>query len=155
MEPIKIHIEVNLGEATLALLSSFVPSGQPVIEAARTETAELQPKKAEKKAKPAAQPAAKPEPEPAPEPAPVMGADPEGTGAEDIGDLPPDDAPDPVKKTPTEDDARQAVKAARERGVPAKVIKEYMKGTFDIASSVECPADRRQELIDGLNKLAA
>ena len=153
MEPIKINIEVNLGEATLALLSSFVPSGQPVIKATRTETAEPQPKKAEKKAKPAAQPAVKPES--MPEPAPMMGADPEGTGAEDIGDLPPDDAPDPVKKTPTEDDARQAVKAARDRGVPAKVIKEYMKGSFDIASSVECPADRRQELIEGLNKLAA
>lgn len=157
MEPIKIHIEVNLGEATLALLSSFVPSGHPTKEATTTEAAE--PKKStEKKAKAAPKPAELPAlPEPEPAPAPVMGADPEGTGAEDIGDLPPDDAPDPVKKapTPTEDDARQAVKAARNRGVPAKAIKEYMKGTFDIASSVECPADRRQELIDGLNKLAA
>ena len=93
----------------------------------------------------------------APAPAQVtqpMPESPAAAPAEDE-DLPPDDAPAPSKSTPTEDDARQAVKAARGRGVPAKVIKEYMQKDFNIASSVECPAERRQELIDGLNNLAA
>ena len=77
-----------------------------------------------------------------------------GQFVEDDDDLPPSDAPAP-KKTPTEDDARQAVKAARSRGVPAKTVKDLMRDSFNIASSVECPAERRQELIDALNQLAA
>ena len=135
MEPIKIQIEVNLGEATLDILKTFAPA----LGASEVKTPAPAP---EKKAKPAAAPAPAPVEEPAPA-EPVM------------EDLPPDDAPDPVKPTPTEDDARQAVKAARSRGVSAKVIKDYMKDSFNIATSVECPAERRQELIDGLNRLAA
>ena len=95
---------------------------------------------------PLPEPEAVEEPKEEPAPASALAAD---------DDLPPDDAPAPAKKTPTEDDARQAVKAARGRGVPAKAIKDYMQETFNIASSVECPAERRQELIEGLNKLAA
>lgn len=133
MEPIKIQIEVNLGEATLDILKNFVPT----LGASETTAPAPAP---QKKAKPAQDPAPVEEPAPA---EPVM------------EDLPPDDAPDPVKPTPTEDDARQAVKAARSRGVTAKAIKDYMKESFNIATSVECPAERRQELIDGLNKLAA
>lgn len=132
MEPIKIQIEVNLGEATLDILKSFAPA----LGASETKKPAPAP---EKKAKPA------PVAEPAPAAEPVM------------DDLPPDDAPDPTpaKPTPTEDDARQAVKNARSRGVTAKAIKDYMKESFNIATSVECPAERRQELIDGLNGLAA
>lgn len=132
MEPIKIQIEVNLGEATLDILKSFAPA----LGASETKKPAQVP---EKKAKPA------PVAEPAPTAEPVM------------EDLPADDAPDPApaKPTPTEDDARQAVKNARSRGVTAKAIKDYMKESFNIATSVECPAERRQELIDGLNGLAA
>ena len=137
MEPIKIQIEVNLGEATLDILKTFAPA----LGASEVKKPAPAP---EKKAKPAAAPAPAPVAEPAPA-EPVM------------EDLPPDDAPDPTpaKPTPTEDDARQAVKAARSRGVTAKAIKDYMKESFNIATSVECPAERRQELIDGLNGLAA
>jgi hypothetical protein len=85
------------------------------------------------------------DPAPAPAPAPATVADDD--------DLP--EAPAPKQATPSENDARQAVKAARDRGVSAKVIKEYMQSTFGIASSVECPADRRAELIQGLANLAA
>ena len=139
MEPIKINIEVNLGNATLDILKTFAPA----LGASEAKTPAPAP---EKKAKPAA--AAAPAPAPVAEPAPAEPV---------MEDLPPDDAPDPApaKPTPTEDDARQAVKAARSRGVSAKVIKDYMKDSFNIASSVECPAERRQELIDGLNRLAA
>lgn len=133
MEPIKINIEVSLSEATIAALKGiFGAQVIPTSTVVNTMT---------EKSAPAA-------------PAPV-GADPTGTGAEDDDDLPPAEAFEPKKPTPSEDDARQAVKAARSRGVLAKTIKDFMRDTFNIASSVECPAERRQELIDGLNKLAA
>lgn len=152
MDPIKINVNVEVGlkQTTLeALAAIFTPwkgctctcnciedDPQPEPEKPQPE-----PKRKAKKTEPAPEPEA---PAPDPEPAPA-----------DDDDLPPDDAPAPKKATPTEDDARQAVKAARGRGVPAKAIKDYMQETFNIASSVECPAERRQELIEGLNKLAA
>ena len=151
MEPLKINIEVSLSETTLEAIKALfgpqiVPAGHQIdLDSLVSDT------KPKKTKKPAAQPAPEPQPQPQPQP---QGADPDGTGAEDIGDLPPDDAPAP-KPTPTESDARNAVQAARKRGVPAAKVKEYMKDSFGISSSVECPAERRQELIDGLNKLAA
>ena len=153
MEPIKINVNVEVGlkqttlEALAAIFNPWKGCTCANIESdpqPEPEKPQPEPKRKEKKSESA------PEPQPQPQ-----GEDPEGTGAEDIDDLPPDDAPAPKKATPTEDDARQAVKAARDRGVPAKTIKALMKDTFDIASSVECPAERRQELIDKLNKLAA
>ena len=147
MDPIKINIEVEVGlkQTTIDTIrqifgAQIVSTSAPVPEAPATAP-QSEPKRKEKPA-----PAPAPEPEPVEAPASALAAD---------DDLPPDDAPAPAKKTPTEDDARQAVKAARSRGVAAKTIKDFMKETFDIASSVECPAERRQELIDGLNKLAA
>ena len=139
MDPIKINVNVEVGlkqttlEALARIFGTAMIVAQP--EAIPAPTTEIQPD------------AERPQPEaPAPDPEPAPADD---------DDLPPDDAPAPKKATPTEDDARQAVKAARGRGVPAKVIKDYMQETFNIASSVECPAERRQELIEGLNKLAA
>lgn len=149
MDPIKINVNVEVGlkQTTLeALAAIFNPLRGCTTCAAEIKSEPLpepqpEPKRKAKKTEPAPEPEA---PAPDPEPAPA-----------DDDDLPPDDAPAPKKATPTEDDARQAVKAARGRGVPAKAIKDYMQETFNIASSVECPAERRQELIDGLNKLAA
>lgn len=151
MEPIKINIEVNLGEATLAALDRLLTAGHSAPAEAPAAPQATVPAPAPKKTKKAAE---TPQPEPAPAPAPEPAVD------EDVvEDLPPDDAPDPQPKkaapAPTEADARQAVKSARDRGVSAKVIREYMLTSFGIASSVECPEDRRQELIDGLAKLAA
>jgi len=144
MEPIKINvnIEVGLKQTTLEALKGIfgpqiLPSPIKIEEPEPKPEAQPEPKrKAETEERPEPQPEA---------PAPV----------EDDDDLPPGDAPDPVKKTPTESDARNAVAAAKKRGVTAAAIKSYMKTAFDISSSVECPAERRQELIDGLNKLAA
>lgn len=151
MEPIKINIEVNLGEATLAALDRLLTAAQNAPVAVQAATEVETPAPAPKKAKKTAE---TPQPEPAPTPAPDPAVD-----EEPVEDLPPDDAPDPQPKkaapAPTEADARQAVKRARDRGVSAKVIREYMQTSFGIASSVECPEDRRQELIDGLAKLAA
>ena len=152
MDPIKINVNVEVGlkqttlEALARIFGTAMIVAQP--EAIPAPTTEIQPdaerpqpepKRKAKKTEPESEPKA-PDPEPA---------------QADDDDLPPDDAPAPKKATPTEDDARQAVKAARGRGVPAKAIKDYMQETFNIASSVECPAERRQELIEGLNKLAA
>lgn len=148
MEPIKINIEVEVGlkQTTIDTIRQLFGAqivAQPAAEAAPKD----EPKRKAKKEPEAPAPQPKTEAVEAPkEEAPAPAAD---------DDLPPDDAPAPAKKTPTEDDARQAVKAARTRGVSAKAIKDFMKEGFDIASSVECPAERRQELIDGLNKLAA
>ena len=144
MEPIKINVNVEVGlkQTTLEALAVIFGAKMTTTKLVETETAPQPEPKPEPKRK--AETEERPEPQPE-APAPV----------EDDDDLPPNDAPDPVRETPTEDDARQAVKAARSRGVPAKAIKDFMKVEFDIASSVECPAERRQELIEGLNKLAA
>ena len=145
MEPIKINvnIEVGLKQTTLeALAVIFNPwkgcTGGNIENDPQPETEQPQPNP-EPKRKTEVE-------EPAEQEAPATVVD---------DDLPPNDAPDPVRETPTEDDARQAVKAARGRGVPAKAIKDFMQKEFNIASSVECPAERRQALIEGLNKLAA
>lgn len=136
MEPIKINIEVALSQPTLAVLEKLI--GAPAV---KTPTAAPEEAPKETKKEKNAQTA----PQPDLQPAPVV---------EDDDDLPPADAPTP-KKMPTEADARQAVKAAKDRGVTAKAIRSYMQETFGIASSVDCPEERRQELIDGLNALAA
>ena len=150
MEPIKINIEVNLGEATLAALGRLLTAAQNAPVATPAAPVVETPAPAPKKAKKAAEtPQPRPTPAPAPEPA---------VEEEPVEDLPPDDAPDPAPKkaaAPTEADARQAVKDARSRGVSAKVVRDYMRENFGIASSVECPEERRQELIDGLATLAA
>lgn len=129
MNSFKIEIEVNLGQGTIDALGRLFGAQRHVT------TAPAEPIKEE----------LKPQPQPKPQPAPAP-------AVEDDDDLP---AGNPPKPTPTESDTRNAVQAARKRGVPAGVIKAYMKDSFGIATSVECPAERRQELIDGLAKLAA
>lgn len=138
MEPIKINVNVEIGlkQTTIDALRLFFGPQIRLSAPGISSDNDPQPKLTETKEGPVPQPEA---------PAPV----------EDDDDLPAADAPDPVKKTPTESDARNAVAAAKKRGVTAAAIKSYMKTAFDISSSVECPAERRQELIDGLNKLAA
>ena len=162
MEPIKINVNVEVGlkQTTIEALALILNPLRGCTCAAGTESeTKTEPEPAPKTPiPPAPRPMHKPVPDPASEAEKpkTEGADPEGTGAEyDDDDLPPGNAPDPVKKTPTESDARNAVAAAKKRGVTAAAIKSYMKTAFDISSSVECPAERRQELIDGLNKLAA
>ena len=137
MDPIKINVNVEVGlkQTPLEPLAQIFGAKMPTTKLVETE--------------PAPQPAPKRKTE-VEEP-----AEQEASATVEDDDLPPNDAPAPVRETPTEDDARQAVKAARGRGVPAKAIKDFMQKEFNIASSVECPAERRQELINGLNNLAA
>lgn len=140
MENFKLNIEVGFNAETLQVLRSLADAlqGHTSATAAAPAPAKL--------AKPT------PQPQPEPEPAPALSVD-------DYDDLPPNDAPAPAPKetkpAPSEADARAAVKDARDRGVSAKAIKEYMKTVFGIAASVECPEERRAELIEGLKNLAA
>lgn len=147
MESFKIQIEVNLGEATLEILKALVDaSGRPTNEATKTEAAEPQPKKTTKKKAVEPAPAPAPEPEPAPEPAPASQADDD--------DLPPDDAPAPVK-TPTMEEVRKTIREVREQNVTAGDIQKMLKDKFGVATSAECPAEKRTELIKELKKLVA
>ena len=142
MEPLKINIEVSLSEATIAALKGIF-GAQIIAAPAKVEEPVPEPKKAAKKAEPA------PAPQPEPAPAPTV----------DDDDLPPSNAELAEKAAaaavPTEAEMRAAIQATRKRGVAAKTIRQYIHDTFGVETSVECPENRRQELIDGLNKLAA
>lgn len=142
MENFKLNIEVGFNAETLQVLRSLADA----LQGHTTATAAAPAPAPAKPAKPT------PQPQPEPEPAPALSVD-------DYDDLPPNDAPAPAPKetkpAPSEADARAAVKDARDRGVSAKAIKEYMKTVFGIAASVECPEERRAELIEGLKNLAA
>lgn len=140
MEPLKINIEVSLSEATLSALSLILnPLRGCTCASEPTPAPQPEPKKAE--------PAPAPQPEPAP--APTV----------DDDDLPPSNAELAEKAAaaavPTEAEMRAAIQATRKRGVAAKTIRQYIHDTFGVETSVECPESRRQELIDGLAKLAA
>ena len=151
MESFKIQIEVNLGEATLEILKALVDaSGRPMNEATKTEAAEPQPKKTTKKK--AVEPAPAPAPEPEPEPAPAPVEAPASQADDD--DLPPDDAPAPVK-TPTMEEVRKTIREVREQNVTAGDIQKMLKDKFGVATSAECPAEKRTELIKELKKLVA
>lgn len=142
MEPLKINIEVSLSEATIAALKGIF-GAQIIAAPAKVEEPAPEPKKAAKKAEPA------PAPQPEPAPAPTV----------DDDDLPPSNAELAEKAAaaavPTEAEMRAAIQATRKRGVAAKTIRQYIHDTFGVKTSVECPESRRQELIDGLAKLAA
>ena len=141
MEPIKINIEVSLSEATIAALQGLFNPLRACTCAGATEEATPA---AEPKTAKAASVKAKPESKPAP------------VAVAEDDDLPPDNAPDPApKKVPTEAEMRAAIKQTTDRGVSAKTVRNYIQSTFNVPSSVDCPPARRQELIDGLNKLAA
>lgn len=142
MEPLKINIEVSLSEATIAALKGIF-GAQIIAAPAKVEEPAPEPKKAAKKAEPA------PAPQPEPAPAPTV----------DDDDLPPSNAELAEKAAaaavPTKAEMRAAIQATRKRGVAAKTIRQYIHDTFGVETSVECPENRRQELIDGLANLAA
>lgn len=163
MEPIKINVsvEVALSQPTLDVLGKLLGPRMTVTEQMpgfdplpKPEPEEKpQPEKKRRAAKSAPAPVPEPvsAPAPEPEPAPVK---------EEDDDLPPDDAPDPVKapteaQAPTEADMRKAIEDARIRKVPGATIRKHLTEVFGINTTLECPIDRRQELIDSLAKLSA
>lgn len=146
MEPIKINVNVEVGlkqETLEALKGLFGPQIIP----SSTKIEGPEPQQAPKpEPQQAPEPKTPAKPAPAPAPAPV----------EDDDDLPPNDAPDPApKKVPTEAEMRAEIQKTRKRGVPTKTIRDYIKDTFGVEASVDCPPEKRQALIDGLANLAA
>lgn len=150
MEPLKINVNVEIGlkQTTIDTLRLFfgpqITNAGPCLCALEEEP----------------QPEKPSDPTPEPKKPKTVGADPEGTGAElDYDDLPPSNAELAEKAAtaavPTEAEMRAAIQATRKRGVAAKTIRQYIHDTFGVETSVECPESRRQELIDGLAKLAA
>lgn len=143
MNNFKIEIEVNFGQDTIdALREIFGP---------RVQAPEITTEKLMEQTQPIMETKSEvPTPEPEPAPAPV----------EDDDDLSLSNAEKAAQEAkaaqaPSEADMRAAIQATRKRGVPAKTIREYIKSTFGVETSVECPENRRQELIDGLANLAA
>lgn len=164
MEPIKINVsvEVALSQPTLDVLGKILgprmtaTEQMPGFDPLPKPEPEPEPAPAKKQRK-----AAKPAPAPVPEPVSAPAPEPEPAPVkEEDDDLPPDDAPDPVKapteaQAPTEVDMRKAIEDARIRKVPGATIRKHLTEVFGINTTLECPIDRRQELIDSLAKLSA
>lgn len=147
MEPIKIEITVDLGTKALSAIEGLAAALSANVATApaapattrRRKTVETKetpaPVEAAQEA-PAEQPAA-----PAAE-APAEAATPAAPAVPDTEDLPI-----------TDDELRQIVKEARDRtSFPAV---RGLFNEFGIKASIECPMERRAELVDRLNKLVA
>lgn len=157
MEPITINVnvEVALSQPTLEALGKiFAPKQEQIpgfdVQPVRQEETEQPKRKKTKKAEP--EPAPTPTTAPEPEPAPA-----EGT-AVDEDDLPPDDAPDPVRTEaaiPTMEEVRKTIREVRGQNVSAGDIQKMLKDKFGVATSAECPETKRAELIKELKKLVA
>lgn len=167
MEPIciNINVEVALSQPTLEVLGKLLAPRpeqligfdvQPVQQDPQPEPEQPKKRKGAKKAEAEAEPAPAPAPEPEPEPEPAPAPAPVEAPASqaDDGDLPPDDAPAPVK-TPTMEEVRKTIREVREQNVTAGDIQKMLKDKFDVATSAECPAEKRTELIKELKKLVA
>lgn len=123
MSTIAIQVEVNLGEATLNILQKFLQAAP----AATEHPAKNETTKSE----------AKPEPAKT-EPAPAAPAD----------DFPfTEDLPGPI----TDEELRAAVKSAKDATSAADVKAVFAK--FGIKTSIECPDDRRYDLLKELINL--
>lgn len=134
---VKINFEVSLSEATITALKDLMVSAtlpsliQAVPPKAVADMAEAM-KQAVSTAQAEPQPPKKAE---APKPSKKEAENP--TPAEDVSEL----------------QLFEAVKAAQKvRGVAPKTVREVFK-EFGIASSSECPAERRKELLDRINAL--
>ena len=134
MEPIKISIEVSLSQRTMDFLRMFTPDmPQDVYDGTR----------AARPVKPAEKPVEEPKPETVQSPAPAEKAAPA-----------PQQAPAaPAQKEISDADLRLAVKAAKDK-VGTDGVKALFH-EFEIPNSSACPQERRSELMDRLNKLAA
>ena len=130
MEPITINVNVtlSLSEKAESLLRAFIPDAPASLFPLPGENA---PKKPSDEPKPQVeQPSVREEK--APQAAPQAPA-----AAEN--------------KTISDSDLRQAVKEAKDRS-SAKAVREVF-AAFDIGSSVECPQERRSELLAALENV--
>lgn len=131
---VKINFEVSLSEATLSGLKDIILAATMPSLVSKIDLREVisQAAQEEKKEQAEPQPAKKAE---APKPSKKEAENP--TPAEEVSEL----------------QLFEAVKAAQKvRGVAPKTVREVFK-EFGIASSSECPAERRKELLDRINAL--
>ncbi len=141
MEPVQININVSLelGDKTVSVL-------QQLLNAAQAKPAPRRTTKTDPETKPAAQPETKPAPAPetkeapapAPAPAPETKAEPE------------------EEKVISDEELREIVFAVRGAKPGNSVqIKNVIFPEFGIKTSIECPVERRAELVARLKELAA
>ena len=150
MDPIKINVNINveLGERTMSFIQQLAGKSaeSPAVQrkpAAKPET------------KPAPAPETKEDPKPAEAPAQQDTTDdlpfPDPTAA-------PAAAPAPATEDlPISDEERRQVVFAARKAKPGnpREIKNVIFPEFGIKTSMECPLERRAELVARLNKLIA
>jgi hypothetical protein len=135
MDPIKINITVTLDASDkLASLVQALVAGKP--EAPATKPA---PKPVETKPEPR-KPEVKKDPVPA-------------QPAEDPKPEQPEEAPEKAKEI-TDSELRVFIKGIRDQVGSNKAIWDVF-ADFGIKTSIECPMERRAELMERLNKLVA
>lgn len=137
MEPIKVQITLDLSERALSAIEGLAAAiSAPAVAATPASTPRRRATKpVETKEAPAAPEAQAAQPTPEPEAAAAAPA----PAVEDL----------PI----TDDELRQIVKEARDRtSFPAV---RGLFNEFGIKASIECPMERRAELVDRLNKLVA
>ena len=125
MDPIQINITVDLGARTLEVIKSFTKTVKEA-EPARPKPAAMEVKEA---------------------PVPAAALKQSGGTIED---------PKPVEDKPkeiTDEALRALIKDIRTRKSPAEVRQVF--ADFGIKTSIECPQERRADLVARLNKLVA
>lgn len=131
---VNLNINLDMSQRMMDFLRLFAPDmPQDVYDGTR----------AARPAKPAEKPVEEPKPETVPSPTPAEKAAPA-----------PQQAPAaPAQKEISDADLRLAVKAAKDK-VGTDGVKALFH-EFEIPNSSACPQERRSELMDRLNKLAA
>jgi hypothetical protein len=149
MEPFKIQIEVGFNRETLDVLRQFAPDMPAEVcncsahHDLKTEVEEIVVDFLRRLQDHAKKPVEEPKPETVQSPTPEENPAPA-----------PQQAPAPApEKEITDADLRQAVKAAKDK-VGTPVVKALF-AEFEIPNSSACPQERRGELMDRLEKLAA
>lgn len=135
MDPIQINITIGLNEKTLDVLQAFAGTRAeaPAVPATKPE-----PKRPETKPEPR-KPEVKEDPAPAPQPA----------------EEPKPEQPEaPESKEISDSELRVFIKGIRDQVGSNKAIWDVF-ADFGIKTSIECPMERRAELMERLNKLVA
>lgn len=137
MEPIKININVTLD------------ASDKLLQAVQALTGAKAPKAPEQKPGQPVEmkPAPKPETKEAPAPRPATPAEPVAKDPEPVADMPAEIA------EISDEELRAIIKETRTASSPAAV--RALFNEFGIKTSIECPMERRAELVAKLKKLAA
>jgi hypothetical protein len=133
MDPIQINITIDLGQKTLEVIRSFnkIVKEEDIVSIHSPRSLETKDAKAV-------------EPKPAPA---APQAEPVANDPEPVADLPAEIA------EISDEDLRALVKKAKNASSPTDVRAVFAE--FGIRTSIDCPQERRADLVARLNKLAA